>query len=59
VPTLVYAMLGAEDDIQYRVFKNMSKHASNLLNADIEKNSKFQLSPTIINQSSTKLEKLI
>jgi flagellar motor switch protein FliG len=44
VPALVYAMLGADEDVKNCVFKNMSKHASNMLKADIEKSSKLQLS---------------
>jgi len=59
VPTLIYAMLGADEDVQFCVFKNMSKHASSSLKAEIEKYGKLQLSSTIINQSSAKLEKLI
>ena len=59
VKTLVYSLLGADDEARDCVFRNMSGHAVKLLKADLEKYKKMNITESMINLNAGKLEKLI
>ncbi len=59
VKTLVYSLLGTDDEARDCVFRNMSGHAVKSLKADLEKYKKMNITESMINLNAGKLEKLI
>jgi flagellar motor switch protein FliG len=57
--TLVYALLGADEEVKNCVLRNMSSRAVNSLKADLEKYEKMNIAASTISKNSTKLDKLM
>lgn len=56
VITLVYALLGADEEVKNCVFRNMSSRAVNSLKANLVKYEKMDVTESAINANSAKLE---
>jgi flagellar motor switch protein FliG len=56
---LVYAMLGVDDEVNSRVFRNLSSCAGDVLKAELKKYRKLDVNVSVINDTSDNLEKLM
>jgi hypothetical protein len=56
---LVYAMLGVDEEVNGRVFRNLSPTAGDVLKAELKKYRKLDVNESVINDTSDNLEKMM
>jgi len=56
---LIYALLGADEEVKNCILRNMSGQAANSLKTNLVKYDKMNVAASTINKNSTKLVKLM